>query len=465
MLMLGVPLYRLPRELVQAEIDAIVSLGVELRLNARIGTPGLTLDDLRAQGYAAIFLGAGLQGSRKLDLPGSDLEGVVHGLEFLKLVNLGENVNVGPRVLVIGGGNVAFDVARTALRTADEEAEDFRVTADVARTAVRRAGVSEVRVACLESREEMPADAIEIEEGEHEGLILHPSLGPKAVVGNGRVQGVEFVKCLSVFDSERRFSPKFDESHREILEADTVIMAIGQVAELNFLTPEDGVAVTSRGLIEADPETLQTSRPDVFAGGDLVLGPRLFIDAIANGQQAARSIHDYLRRTTTTVHVRHEWSPARYTMGQDWEIASRRLPPSRAPRPSELPEAAGRLVEENYPEAQARHRLQRVRGRLPHRLPAPGGALRRRPRHPAPGPRPEPAGNRARPARRLRAGRAGPRRWRDAEGRDRLHPLLDVRLALPHRRVHDAAVPLPPRAGGGRPAEPASAILSGWERS
>jgi ferredoxin len=205
----------------------------------------------------------------------------------------------------------------------------------------------------------MPADAIEIEEGEHEGLILHPSLGPKAVVGNRRVRGVEFVKCLSVFDSERRFSPKFDESARETLEADTVIMAIGQVAELNFLTPEDGVEVTRRGLIEADSETLQTSRPDVFAGGDLVLGPRLFIDAIANGQQAARSIHDYLRRTTTTVHVRYDWSPARYTMGQDWEIASRRLPPSRAPRPSELPEAAGRLVEENYAEAQARHQAER----------------------------------------------------------------------------------------------------------
>ncbi|MBK9063039.1 MAG: FAD-dependent oxidoreductase [Acidobacteria bacterium] len=359
MLTLGVPLYRLPRELVKAEIDAILSLGVELRLNARVGSPGLTISDLRAQGYKAFFIGAGLQGSRRLKIPGADLPGVVNGLEFLKLVNLGQKIDIGPRVLVIGGGNVAFDVARSALRNDANESEDFRVTADVARTAARRAGVTEVHIVCLESREEMPADAVEIEEGLHEGLQLHTSLGPRAVLGDGKVAGVEFASCLSVFDSEKRFNPKFDESMKETIEVDTVIFAIGQSAEFNFLTPEDGIELTDRGLIKVDSETLQTSRPDVFAGGDVVLGPRLFIDAIASAQVAARSIHDYLRKSTTSVVLNYEWSPAAYTMGQDWEVEERRLPPSDAPTAEELPTAADRMVERNYPEAEARRQAER----------------------------------------------------------------------------------------------------------
>ena len=295
---------------------------------------------------------------------------MVQGIDFLKLVNLGEKVDIGPRVLVVGGGNVAFDVARSALRQGENpsteeqevqerEIEDFRITADVARTAARRAGVREVHVVCLESREEMPADAVEIEEGLHEGLRLHPSFGPRRVVGTDRVDGLEVVRCLSVFDSERRFHPQFDESVREIISCDTVIFAIGQRPVLNFLRPEDGIELTDRGLIKVDPDTLQTSRPDVFAGGDVVLGPRLFIDAIASGQVAARSIHDYLRRTTTTVHLHAHWEPAVYTMAQDWEIAARALPPSRAPHAEELLEAGNRLVEENFPEAAARHQASR----------------------------------------------------------------------------------------------------------
>ena len=359
MLTLGVPLYRLPRELVKAEIDAILSLGVELRLNARVGAPGLTISDLRAQGYKAFFIGAGLQGSRRLKIPGADLPGVVNGLEFLRLVNLGQKIEIGPRVLVIGGGNVAFDVARSALRNDANESEDFRVTADVARTAARRAGVTEVHIVCLESRDEMPADAVEIEEGLHEGLQLHTSLGPRAVLGDGKVAGVEFASCLSVFDSEKRFNPKFDETMKETIEVDTVIFAIGQSAEFNFLSPEDGIELTDRGLVKVDSETLQTSRADVFAGGDVVLGPRLFIDAIASAQVAARSIHDYLRKSTTSVVLNYAWSPAAYTMGQDWEVEERRLPPSDAPTAEELPTAADRMVERNYPEAEARRQAER----------------------------------------------------------------------------------------------------------
>lgn len=364
MMTMGVPLYRLPRELVQAEIDAILSLGVELRLNSPVGAPGRTLADLRAEGFQAFFLGAGLQGSRELNVPGAKRPGVIQGLEFLKLVNLGQTLDIGPRVVVVGGGNVAFDVARTALRQTAEEREEaeregLRITADVARTAARAAGVREVHLVCLESREEMPADAIEIEEGLHEGLVLHPSFGPKQIVGEDGVTGFEMVRCLSVFDSERRFHPQFDDSHRETIACDTVIFAIGQQAKFDFLQPEDGIALSERGLIQVDPETFQTSRPDVFAGGDVVLGPRLFIDAIATGQVAARGIHDYLRRTTTTVALRSRWEPAVYTMAQDWEIAQRDLPPSRAPLPTEIAQAGNRLVEENYPEAEARHQAAR----------------------------------------------------------------------------------------------------------
>ncbi len=360
MLTLGVPLYRLPRELVKAEVEAILALGVELRVNSPVGVPGRTLEDLRQEGFKSFFIGAGLQGSRGTDIPGADLPGVIQGLEFLKLVNLGQAVEIGPRVVVIGGGNVAFDVARTALRRSEtEETEDFRVTADVARTAARRAGVREVHVACLESRTEMPADAVEIEEGQHEGIELHTALGPRAVRGTGKVQGIEFARCLSVFDAERRFNPQFDENAREVIEADTVIFAIGQRAVFNFLTPEDGIDLTERGLIKVDPETLQTSRPDVFAGGDVVLGPRLFIDAIATGQAAARSIHDFLQRTTTSVAIRSSWEPAVYTMAQDWEILARRLPPSLAPVPGELSAAGDRLVEENYSNGVARRQAER----------------------------------------------------------------------------------------------------------
>jgi len=339
MLAVGVPLYRLPRELVKTEIEAILSLGVELKLESPVGVPGRTLQDLRSQGFKAFFVGAGLQGSRRLPIPGHQLPGIVDGLELLRKANTGEAVAIGPRVVVVGGGNVAFDVARTA---------------------ARQPGVTSVHVACLESREEMPADAVEIEEGLHEGLVLHPSLGPKAYLGEGKIEGIEFVACVSVFDSEKRFNPRFDESIRETFPCDTVILSIGQKAELDFRNGEEGrIELTDRGLVKVTPETLQTTCPDVFAGGDVVLGPRLFIDAIATGQVAARGIHDFLRGTTSSVTLDSRWSAATYTMAQDWEVATRQLPPSAAPSAAELPAHPGRIVELNYPEVAARGQAQR----------------------------------------------------------------------------------------------------------
>lgn len=364
MLRVGVPVYRLPRDLVRHEMQAILSLGVELKCNQRLGRD-FTIRSLREAGYAAIFLGIGLPKGRKLPLPGADLEGVYDGMEFLRAFNEGTPMPLGERVIVIGGGNVAYDVARSALRPAwlnsrtdtfEEMNRDQQMAVDVARSALRMSGDKEVHVVCLESREEMPADAIEIEEGQEEGVRLHTRRGPRQLVGqNGKVTGLLAVKCLSVFDENRRFNPTYDESDIETIAADTVLFAIGQTSDLSFLDPSDGVA-SERGLIKVNPETYQTTAPDVFACGDIAHGPRLFIDAVASAQIAARSMHDFLRKTRTDIVLRKQWKPAAYTMSDGWEHLERQNPPAI--------EAARRaasidIVEENYAEAEARFQASR----------------------------------------------------------------------------------------------------------
>ena len=334
MLTAGVPIYRLPRELVRAEINAILSLGVELKCNMRLGRD-FTIADLRAQGYKAIFLGIGLPKGRKLPLPGSDLPMVYDGLEFLRAFNEGKPYELGKRVVVIGGGNVAFDVARSAVRRAHIPMADAqsdmerteRIAFDVARSALRMSGDKEVAVVCLEQRHEMPADEIEVAEGEEEGIKLHTARGPREILGEaGQLLGLRTVKCLSVFDDAGKFNPKFDESVVEDIEADTILFAIGQTSDLSFLHPGDGVE-SERGLIKVNPETYQTTAPDVFACGDIAHGPRLFIHAIASAQIAARSMHDYLRGTRTDVVVRKRWLPADYTMVDGWDQFRRQKPP------------------------------------------------------------------------------------------------------------------------------------------
>lgn len=298
MLVTGVPIYRLPRELVQFEIDAILSLGVELKLNTSVGTD-ITIPQLREQGFEAILIAAGLQKSRKLPIEGVDLEGVMHGIEFLRLVNLGQDVEIGEKVVVLGGGNVAFDVARTALRQLPDpersEAKDFYEAADAARMALRHGG-KEVHLVCLESRIEMPADDIEVTEGEEEGIEFHTSRGPLEVLGeNGKVKGLATRKVISVFDEDGRFNPRYDEKPGEIIEADTVIFSIGQAGDFGFLEGTDQVEQSPRGTIAIDPETKATSVPDIFACGDIADGANLFINAVASGQRAAVSIDEYLR--------------------------------------------------------------------------------------------------------------------------------------------------------------------------
>lgn len=296
MLRLGIPEYRLPRELIRLEINAILSLGVELKLNSAIGRE-FTIADLKQQGYRAVFLAIGAHKSRDLRIDGVESDGVLRAVDFLLNVNLGYRVELGSKVIVVGGGNVAIDVARTAAR--QEKIDVGHVTEvtealDVARSAVRF-GAKEVHMVCLEDWSEMPASSEEIHDALDERVQIHTRRGPNRILArNGKVVGLETVACTSVFDSAGRFNPQFAKGTEEALDADTVIMAIGQTSDLTWVRPEDGIELTPRNTIKVNPQTLATSAAGIFAGGDVSFGPRNAIDAIANGKKAAQSIHTYL---------------------------------------------------------------------------------------------------------------------------------------------------------------------------
>lgn len=297
MLRLGVPEYRLPRALIQLEINAILSLGVELRTNARLGRD-FDLSKLRADGFGAVFLGVGAMRSRDLTIPGIELDGVLRGIDYLLNINLGYKVEMGSRVIVIGGGNVAVDVARTAARGGEQTNLQRNLSIvqamDIARSAVRF-GAREVTVCCLESESEMPASREEVEEAEREGIRFRNRVGPNRIVGQGGgVTGVELIGVSRVFDETGRFDPRFIEGSETIVPADTVMVAIGQTGDFSFLDPADGIEVRG-GRIIIDPDTLATTAPGVYAGGDAAFGPRIAINAIADGKLAARSIDEFLR--------------------------------------------------------------------------------------------------------------------------------------------------------------------------
>ena len=269
MMRIGIPEYRLPKKIVQEEIQHITDLGVRIQTN----TPIASKEDLARlrKDYQAVFVAIGAMKSKKLPIEGARLEGVIYGVEFLRDVNLERSVMVGEKVVVIGGGNVAIDVALSSLRK----------------------GAGEVHLVCLESREEMPAFQWEIEEAVREGVKLHPSKGVKRILGkNGRVTGIETIRCTSVFDSEGRFDPKFQEKTEASLPADTVIIAIGQESELAGF---EKLGLSSRGTIDAHKLTLATAIRGVFAGGDVVSGPSSVIEAVNQGHEAAISIDRYLR--------------------------------------------------------------------------------------------------------------------------------------------------------------------------
>lgn len=273
MLRSGIPYFRLSRNLVDAEIDRLRSLGVDIRTNTCVGKD-TTIPNLFEEGNRAVFIASGCGIPSKLRVDGERLEGVIYAVEFLEHLNAGGDAKLGDSVVVIGGGNVGIDAARAAIR--------FKP-----RT---------VRLLCPESREEMPSDLTDIAITEEEGVQIQPSCMPKKISGkDGRVSTIEFVKTKpNQYDRNGRFLLVPIEGSEFIVEADTVIVAIGQQADLSFLPTE--IQVSGQNIVEADPFNLETSMKGVFAGGDAVLGPASVFEAIHAGWKAAISIDQYLKQ-------------------------------------------------------------------------------------------------------------------------------------------------------------------------
>jgi len=293
MLSVGVPAYRLPRELIAREVAVIEALGVEIRCGVEVGAD-VTFADLRRD-FAAVIIAVGAKASRGLGLPGEAGPRVYGGVDLLRAVALGTSLDIGHDVLVVGGGNVAYDVARTVVR---------QIASDTARTAARLAGTTRVRLISLEGLEEMPADTVEITEGDEEGVERLNGWGPVAVVrdGQGRVKGLAVRRCLRVYDESRRFAPVFDDEDRQMLGCDTVLLAVGQSPVTDFLAIGGGdVEMARPGWPKVDPATLETTAAGVFVAGDLAHGTRLLIDAVASGKAAARAVYAHI--TGHTLHA------------------------------------------------------------------------------------------------------------------------------------------------------------------
>ena len=273
MLTLGIPSFRLEKEVIDVEIEVLREMGVTFKTGVEVGKD-ITLDQLRSEGFEAFYLAIGAQGGRALGVEGEDAQGVISGVEFLRNVNLGNKADLTGNVVVVGGGNVAIDVARTATRQ----------------------GAASVNLFCLESRAEMPALDDEIEEAQNDAVVFNNSWGPKRIVTeNDKVTGVEFRRCVSVFDDQHRFSPKYDDNETIIVPADTVLLSIGQSIEWGNMLDGSKVALGRGNTAQADSLTWQTAQPDVFVGGDCATGPKFAINAIAEGKEGAISIHRFVQ--------------------------------------------------------------------------------------------------------------------------------------------------------------------------
>ena len=272
MMMHGLPEFRLEKDILEGEIEILRRMGVEFRCGVEVGKD-VTIPQLREQGYKAFFIGIGLQSGGKLGIPGEDAEGVISGIDFIRDVNLEGKKDLKGRVVVIGGGNIGADIARTAVR----------------------AGAKSVDLYCLESYDEMPMGVEDQEECKAEGVTIHDGWGQtEVVVSDGKCIGIRFRKCTSVKNAEGRFDPKFDDSITEEAECDTVLYCIGQKPDWGKLLEGTKVELTPRGFVVADPVTLQTAEPDIFAGGDIYTGQKFVIDAIAAGRVAMVSINRYV---------------------------------------------------------------------------------------------------------------------------------------------------------------------------
>ena len=272
MLVTGIPAFRLEKDIVNAEIDVLRQMGVEFNCGVEVGKD-VTLAELRRQGYKAFYVAIGCQGGRKAGISGEDADGVLTGVDFLKMVNTDENAKLSGRTVVIGGGNVAVDVARSAVR----------------------AGSSEVSMFCLENRDIMPAAADEVEEAEEENITINNSWGPKEIlVENGRVKGVVFKKCTRVFDADGRFNPQYDEAELKTVDCENVLLSIGQSIQWGGLLEGSKVELGRGNGAVANSFTHQTAEPDIFVGGDVYTGPKFAIDAIAAGKEGCVSIHRFV---------------------------------------------------------------------------------------------------------------------------------------------------------------------------
>jgi len=283
MLGITIPEFRLPREVIQEEIDYIANCGVEILYDSPIDAKH-TVNDLLGEGYNAVFIAAGAQASRRIGVPGEEegLKGLYYGLQFLSEIKRGKGIKLDGKVIVIGGGNVAIDVARTALRV----------------------GAEDVHLFCLEPRNEMPAWEKEVEEALDEGIVINPSWGPKQILRQGdSVYGVEFVECVSVFDQEGQFNPAFREESTQVVETDNVIISIGQAPDMSFLSEDSQLERALWGALVVDENSLSTNIPGIFAGGDFTTGPTYVIRAIASGRRAAIAIDNYLQGDKGRINI------------------------------------------------------------------------------------------------------------------------------------------------------------------
>ncbi len=350
MLALGVPAYRLPRALIRWEVSVIESLGAEIRYGVTVGKE-ISFAELR-RNFRAVILAVGAKNSRSLGLPGEHGPGVFGGVDLLRAVALGEPFGIGREVVVIGGGNVAYDVARSVLR---------QIAMDTARTAARLQQTGSVHLVSLETLEEMPADTVEIVEGDEEGIKRSGGWGPVSIerAPSGMVQGVTFRRCLRVYDENRRFAPLYDDADRMTVPCDTVLLAVGQATNLDFLN-DGGTDIEQYrpGWPKVDRQLLATTAPGVFAAGDLAHGTKLLIDAVASGKAAARSVYAYVtgRRLSPEATTAHITLP-RYQREQGYESIRRTDAPTldvgeRLRRPESL-------VECGYTAEQARREASR----------------------------------------------------------------------------------------------------------
>ena len=279
MLMNAIPSFRLEKDVVEAEIDVLRQLGVEFRCGVEVGKD-VTIAQLRQEGYKGFYVAVGLQSGGRLPVPGGDAENVISGVDFMRDVNLRDKKSLSGRVVVIGGGNIAADVARTAVRC----------------------GAENVSLYCLEGYDEMPMGEEDRSECERDGVAVYAGWGPREVsVEGGKAAGVSFVKCLKVKDENGRFAPVYDENTVQVAPCTTVLFCIGQKAEWRELLSGSAVEFDPNGTAKADPVTYQTAEADIFVGGDAFTGQKFAIDAIAAGKQGAVSLHRFVQGATLTI--------------------------------------------------------------------------------------------------------------------------------------------------------------------